>query len=143
MGPDEAIAAAHADARLKIASALAYLRMSVLDPDRMPPGEACEKALEQLEDVPQVAVLLREVEVEKPHISLEVPPRADAKHGLSAREIQILQLVSRGMTNEEVGQHLHLAPNTIKSHMSRILRRLNVKTRAAAVTVATKRGIEL
>lgn len=143
MEPTEAIAAAHTDARLRIASAVAYLRMSVLDPERMPPGEACKKALEQLEDVPQVAVLLREieVEVEVPKPSFDMPRPGRMKHGLSGREVQILTLAAEGCTNEQIGKRLFLSPMTVKSHLRRIFSYLEVNSRTAAVVVATKRGI--
>jgi DNA-binding CsgD family transcriptional regulator len=117
--------------------------MSMLDPVRMPHQEACEKALLALEDVPQVAVLLREieVEVEVPKQTFDVPRPGRMKHGLSGREVQILALAAEGNTNEQIGKQLFLSPMTIKSHLRRIFSYLEVNSRTAAVVVATKRGI--
>jgi two-component system response regulator DevR len=60
---------------------------------------------------------------------------------LTQREIAVLRLVSRGATNEEIGRTLHLSANTIKTYLSRALRKLGCNTRAEAATVAMKRGL--
>jgi DNA-binding NarL/FixJ family response regulator len=57
---------------------------------------------------------------------------------LSAREIEILQLVANGRTTAEIGRQLHLSPFTVKTHIAKILNRLDVADRAAAVAVALR-----
>lgn len=56
-------------------------------------------------------------------------------HGIrqlvSTREVQVLKAVAEGMTNKQIGQHLSLSPNTIKRHMTRVMQRLGVSSRAA------------
>jgi len=139
--PADALAAAHADSRLRVQSAIAYLRMSMLDPVRMPYQEACEKALLELEDVPQVAVILREVKVEVEVPRLEIPKGRRGPDGLTGRELQILRYIDEGMTTPEIAEKLFLAPATIKSHVRRMMETLDVSTRAAAVGRARERGI--
>lgn len=52
---------------------------------------------------------------------------------LSGREIQVLQWVKNGKTNQEIGQILDISPLTVKNHVQKILRKLNVSNRAQAV----------
>lgn len=52
---------------------------------------------------------------------------------LSRREIQVLQWVKDGKTNQEIGQILDISPLTVKNHVQKILRKLNVSNRAQAV----------
>ncbi len=60
---------------------------------------------------------------------------------LSAREIEVLRLASRGSSNKEIAVALHLSEATVKSHLVRIYRKLDVADRTAAVTVALQRGL--
>ena len=67
--------------------------------------------------------------------------RSPAQESLSAREIEVLTLVSRGKNNREVGKALHISVATVKTHLIHIYGKLNVNDRTAAVTVALERGI--
>lgn len=60
---------------------------------------------------------------------------------LSDREVQVLQLMSEGNTNHEIGARLQLACSTISSHTKRIFRKLDVADRAHAVIVGLRRGL--
>ncbi len=65
-----------------------------------------------------------------------------AKLLLSKREIQVLHWVKNGKTNHDIAQILDLAPNTVKNHVQKILRKLKVSNRAEAVgKIATLRLI--
>jgi len=57
--------------------------------------------------------------------------------GLSDREREVLRLIARGRSNKEIAVALELSPFTINNHVARILRKLNVDNRAAAVSVAS------
>jgi DNA-binding NarL/FixJ family response regulator len=63
------------------------------------------------------------------------------KEALSAREIEVLELVASGTSNKEIAKRLWVSETTVKSHMLHILDKLGVSDRTAAVTEALKRGI--
>ncbi len=56
---------------------------------------------------------------------------------MSDREIEILGWVKEGKSNQEIGAALEISPLTVKNHVQRILRKLNVRNRAQAVSKAT------
>ena len=60
---------------------------------------------------------------------------------LSAREIGVLQLITQGRTNKEIGHTLHIAENTVKNHLKNILDKLQVANRVQAATVALEKGL--
>lgn len=60
---------------------------------------------------------------------------------LSHREMDVLKLISEGLTNQEIAQKLYLSTNTIKSHSIKIYRKLNVNNRNQAVSKARLLGI--
>jgi DNA-binding CsgD family transcriptional regulator len=62
------------------------------------------------------------------------------EHGLSRREREVLLLVSEGLTNAQVAERLFLSPNTVSTHVSRILRKLGVSTRTQAAAKARDEG---
>jgi DNA-binding CsgD family transcriptional regulator len=57
---------------------------------------------------------------------------------LSAREKEVLALVSAGCSNRMIAERLHLAPSTVKSHVESILGRLDARNRAEAVAIAAR-----
>ncbi|MEM7336173.1 MAG: response regulator transcription factor, partial [Chloroflexota bacterium] len=67
--------------------------------------------------------------------------RAPAEENLSAREIEVLQLVAKGNSNREIGKALHISTATVKTHLIHIFDKLGVDDRTAAVTVALERRI--
>lgn len=60
---------------------------------------------------------------------------------LSARELEVLQLLSEGRSNKAIGARLSIAEGTVKLHVNNILAKLAVTSRTEAVSVALKRGI--
>ena len=60
---------------------------------------------------------------------------------LSAREIEILNLIAQGRSNKEIARVLSIAPETIKSHLKHIFTKLNVERRAQAVSRAQGLGL--
>lgn len=56
--------------------------------------------------------------------------------GLSEREMEVLQLIADGCSNKEVGERLFLSESTIKTHVSNLFVKLDVKRRTQAVTRA-------
>jgi len=59
---------------------------------------------------------------------------------LSKREIEILKLAARGMSNQDIASHLYLSRRTIQSHLANIFRKMDVGSRTEAVLQALKRG---
>src|SRR5829696_3973866 len=68
-------------------------------------------------------------------------PEADDPFGLTVRERDVLALVAAGATNREVGERLHMAEKTASVHVSRILAKLNVRSRTEAAAVAHRQGL--
>jgi DNA-binding NarL/FixJ family response regulator len=60
---------------------------------------------------------------------------------LSPREVEVLTLVARGLSNKEIAQQLGTASGTIKIHVQNILGKLGASDRTHAVTIALRRGI--
>jgi DNA-binding NarL/FixJ family response regulator len=60
---------------------------------------------------------------------------------LSAREIEVLRLVGRGLTNAEIGRQLYIGEATVKTHLLRAFTKLGVSDRTAAVTTALAQGV--
>jgi DNA-binding CsgD family transcriptional regulator len=71
----------------------------------------------------------------------EPEPPADDPFGLTPRERQVLVLVARGATNREIGADLFMAEKTASVHVSRILAKLDVRTRTEAAGVAYRLGL--
>ena len=67
--------------------------------------------------------------------------RDHGNQALSAREIDVLLLVARGASNQDVAEKLHVSTATVKSHLIQIYQKLGVSDRTAAVTTAIERGI--
>jgi DNA-binding NarL/FixJ family response regulator len=61
--------------------------------------------------------------------------------GLTPREREILGLVGRGMSNQEIAEHLVLSPLTAKTHVSRLFTKLDVRDRAQLVVLAYETGL--
>jgi DNA-binding NarL/FixJ family response regulator len=60
---------------------------------------------------------------------------------LSEREIEIVRLVAKGFSNDELAERLHLSPDTIKVHLRHVYEKLGVESRVEAVTEAMRTGL--
>jgi DNA-binding NarL/FixJ family response regulator len=67
-------------------------------------------------------------------------PTPEAIGDLSEREVEVLQLMARGLSNQEIAKELFLSSTTIKTHVSHILTKLGVRDRVQAVVEAYESG---
>jgi len=85
-------------------------------------------------------IVVKEVPVpsEKPFI----PNHAKQRDlGITKRELEILGLIAAGMSNKEIAQKLFVSENTIKTHSSRLLEKLEAKRRTQAVQIGKELGL--
>jgi len=67
--------------------------------------------------------------------------RAPARPELTGREVEVLGLVARGMSNADIGRELFIGEATVKTHLIRVFAKLGVADRTAAVTAAYAAGL--
>ena len=75
-----------------------------------------------------------------PEVKAQLAGRA-ARPALTPREVQVLELVRRGLRNREIGASLGISEETVQSHVKSILSKLEVPDRTAAIDIALRRGI--
>ncbi len=119
--------------------ALGVLRMAERRPDdaRELLSEArgiCEP-LEARPTLSRIAALETELEALKPGRRTRYPA------GLTAREVDVLRLVSEGLSDVETAERLFLSPRTINTHLTAIYTKLNVNSRTAATRFAVEQGL--
>lgn len=68
------------------------------------------------------------------------PPATDAEHELSAREIEVLRLVTRGLINKEIADKLHISLTTVISHRKNITEKLGIKSVSGLAIYAVMHG---
>jgi DNA-binding NarL/FixJ family response regulator len=67
--------------------------------------------------------------------------RTDDAHGLSGREVEVLKLVTSGFTNPQIAGALYISRKTAEHHVSAILAKLGVTSRAEAAAAAVRLGV--
>lgn len=68
-------------------------------------------------------------------------PLKELEQEPTAREIEVLQLISEGLVNRDIGKMLFLSEETVKSHVRHLLAKLQARSRAHAVAVGFRRGL--
>ena len=69
-------------------------------------------------------------------------PGAFAQGGaLTARELEVLRLVARGLSNKEIAADLGITTHTVKYHLATVLEKLGVRSRTEAVSLGVRKGL--
>jgi DNA-binding NarL/FixJ family response regulator len=67
------------------------------------------------------------------------PPKAVAT--LTTREMDVFRLITRGLSNAEIGRDLFISDTTVKTHVTRLLQKLDLRDRAQAIVLAYQTGL--
>jgi DNA-binding CsgD family transcriptional regulator len=70
-----------------------------------------------------------------------VPRRRAGPAGLTQREIEVLRLLARGLSNKEIAQRLVISPKTVGNHVEHIYTKIDATNRAGASLFAIQRGL--
>jgi len=82
-----------------------------------------------------------EVEIPVPAPDVAADDTARERLGITRRELEILELVARGLSNREIGETLFVSENTVKTHCSRAFDKLGARRRTEAVQRSKELGL--
>src|SRR3984893_6094247 len=83
-------------------------------------------------------ITVKEVRVAEPFTLNEARLR---ELGITRRELEILELIARGLSNREIAEKLFVSENTVKTHSSRLFDKLSAKRRTQAVQIGKELGL--
>lgn len=131
---------------LKICLLSAHLEPSYVR-DLLEAG-VCGYILKDDDYVSQIEAIVRELVAGRPYLSPQAHQalvvatfQVGERHLLTKRERDILRLADRGLPNPQIAQALHLAPGTVRNHLSAIYRKLGVHSRYEALANAHEREL--
>jgi NarL family two-component system response regulator LiaR len=90
--------------------------------------------------VEKEVVVVKEVPVPAHHTFLLNEVKLNAL-GITKRELEILELISKGLSNREIAEKLFVSENTVKTHSSRLFDKLSAKRRTQAVQIGKELGL--
>jgi DNA-binding CsgD family transcriptional regulator len=85
-------------------------------------------------------IVIKEVQIPSA-LTSPVDPKVLRDLNVSERELEVLQCLARGLSNEEIGGQLFISLNTVKTHLSNLYFKLDVKRRTQAVEKARSLGV--
>jgi DNA-binding NarL/FixJ family response regulator len=88
---------------------------------------------------PSVTRRVIEEFVRRPPTSVRTAPAALAE--LTARELEVLKLIARGLSNNEIAKELFVSETTVKTHVAHVLMKLDLRDRVQAVVLAYESGL--
>jgi DNA-binding NarL/FixJ family response regulator len=89
----------------------------------------------------ELAAAIRAVHRGESLLDPQIADQAKAREGLTARELEVLELMAAQHSNAQIAEKLFVSENTVKTHVSNILAKLGCNDRAAAVLTAWKRHL--
>ncbi|HEX9774275.1 MAG TPA: FHA domain-containing protein [Actinomycetota bacterium] len=103
-------------------------------------------AIRQLHHGDKITVGASKIEFEDPTDAVESQTQISAPEAfggatLTNRQIQVLRLMARGLSNKQIGERIYVSERTVKAYVSSIFEKLQVQRRAAAVAAALKLGL--
>ena len=99
------------------------------------------RALDYIEEILNAYTPTSSADVANDYSTSSVKDRRIQLEALSKRELEVLQLICLGKTNNEIAEQLFIAKATVKFHVSNILSKLNVTNRTLAVATARNSGL--
>jgi HD-GYP domain-containing protein (c-di-GMP phosphodiesterase class II) len=123
-----------------LGAADSYQAMREPRPHR-PPRPADEAAAELRAEVKAGRLDADAVEAVLGAAGHRVSRRREGPAGLTAREVEVLKLVARGLSNKEIGEQLVISPKTVGNHVEHIYSKIGASTRAAASLFAVHHGL--
>ena len=119
----------------KIETIISFLESS--QSDQIKVSEALKESIDFRK---QIKILLEEMTVLKePNTALKAFNYPEMP--LTKRELEVLQLIRKGLTNERIGKQLFISGRTVKFHITAILSKLNAENRTEAVDIGLRRGL--
>jgi non-specific serine/threonine protein kinase len=79
--------------------------------------------------------------LQPPNVPEQASPSASFPAGLSPREVEVLRLVARGMTNARIAQELFISPRTVNGHLTSAYHKMGTSTRTEAARFASEHGL--
>ncbi|HKO27217.1 MAG TPA: response regulator transcription factor [Solirubrobacteraceae bacterium] len=83
--------------------------------------------------------ITRRVIAQFTRIHQQLPPKA--VETLTSRELDVFRLITKGLSNAEIGHELFISDTTVKTHVTRLLQKLDLRDRAQAIVLAYQTGL--
>lgn len=89
----------------------------------------------------KIQIVKEEVKIVQSHFDAELAKSQQEHYGITKRELEILQLIAQGMSNDEIAKTLFISVSSVKTLISRLFSKLNVERRTQAIQKAKQSGL--